>query len=69
MEKEITSKEMAEIFIRNINSRVNELFEKVNKEITPKKIEHEEIFGKDWVDLLQFGVDMVVDNALKQVKK
>lgn len=64
----MTSKEMAEIFMRNINSRVNELFEKINKEIAPKKIEHEEIFGKDWVDSLQFGVDIIVDNALKQVK-
>jgi len=66
MEKEMNSKEMSEIFMKNINQRVNELFEKINKEISPKKIENEEIFGQEWVKSLQAAVDIVVDNATKK---
>jgi len=59
--KRTSSKEIAEIFIKNINSRINELLTKINSEIKPLEIEHEEIFTKDWVDALQFGIDTIVN--------
>ena len=53
----MTSREISEIFVKNINLRVNELFEKINKEITPLIIEHEEIFGLEWVVSLEDAID------------
>jgi hypothetical protein len=64
MKKEMTSKQLAEIFVKNINIRINEIIEKINKDIAPLKIEHEEIFGIDWIKSLQSGVDTVINNEL-----
>jgi hypothetical protein len=69
MEKEMTSKQLAEIFVKNINLRVNEIIEKINNELAPLKIEHEEIFGIDWVNSLQSGVDTVINNELNKNNK
>ena len=53
----MTSREISEIFVNNINLKLSELFEDINKQISPIKIEHEEIFGIEWVESLQDAID------------